>query len=181
MRKFGVVIGSKSDLKQCVAGIMELEKLRAAGLIEVPFFRVLSCHRNMLQLFWFLLMRHLWRDVDVLIVGAGWAAHLIGICDAFLRYVLKNTRIVIVGVGFEDPANNIHTLAAKLSISEVPGIQAVYADEQDSFMGSDGVVRGVNFFAKKSLPLITISAVKPSASYSFDEVLNFVEMGNYPK
>ena len=187
-RKIGVIVGSVTDLAECHDGAEVLEYHRAVmNSIEVAFFHIMSVHRNMNELFRFLGGRYRWLnkllaffgrswmgDVDVLIVGAGWAAHLPGMCDARLRYILKNTQTVIVGVGFEDPANNIHTLAAKLSISEVPGTQVVHADNDGNFLGAEGFVRACRFAAAADLPKVTLPKPKPSQKRSFAETLEYI-------
>ena len=95
-----IIIGSLSDLSQSDKGLhflsTVLDKINVIGVY------VRSQHRNTLDV-QELLMELVRKNVDVIIVGAGWANHLTGCSDAFLRYTLQNDKIVVIGVAFEDP------------------------------------------------------------------------------
>lgn len=128
-RKIVIIIGSKNDLKQCLKGL-ELLGQRAAEKnsgVSVNVY-VRSVHRHVGKLLWLLESLQEAGDVDVIIAGAGKAAHLPGCVDAFLRYHLGDTRINVIGVAFEgkDKKDN---LASVLSITQVPYTQVLYAGE----------------------------------------------------
>jgi len=154
MRKIVIIIGSVSDLKQCRTGLLFLEDLNA----EVISIYVRSQHRNTLDVQE--LLKRIHSEADVAIIGAGWANHLTGCCDAFLRYTLKTTNMPIIGVAFEDLENQKHTQAAILSISEVPGTQVIYQDEKGEFIGPDGFYRACKFAMMGKLPTIKLPSPK---------------------
>jgi len=134
-KRVAIIVGSKSDLNQCEKG---LKHLRAFSNIEVVGVFVRSQHRNTLET-QELLKNLVNCDVDVAIVGAGWANHLTGCCDAYLRYTLRTTKMPIIGVAFADKKNENHTKAAILSISEVPGTQVIFKDSYGTeLVGSCG-------------------------------------------
>lgn len=123
MKKIVVIVGSKNDLKQCLKGL----ELLGQGQAKVSVY-VRSVHRHVGKLLWLLESLQEADDVDVIIAGAGKAAHLPGCVDAFLRYHLGNTRINVIGVAFksDDKKDN---LASVLSITQVPYTQVLYAGE----------------------------------------------------
>jgi phosphoribosylcarboxyaminoimidazole (NCAIR) mutase len=138
MRKIGIMIGSESDLPQCHDGLRFLAKAEEEGLCRVIVFITSSIHRNTEDVLKFL------RDytdenengdgpydkVNIWIVGAGWANHLTGMVDSYLRYNRKNYARVI-GIVF-DAKNEEKNLAAFLSIEQVPGHQVIF-DRKDFF------------------------------------------------
>lgn len=173
MRRIAVILGSESDFPQCLTGLTELDKACREQTIELPRrIRISSIHRatkstlNWLQV---LSLRH---PPDVLIAGAGWANHLTGICDAYLRYELGNTQTVVVGVAFADPDNDNHTLAAKLSISEVPGRQVVFGDDEGEFVGHYGFYRACRFAIEGELPPIKLPEPRSPKTFTLEEALD---------
>jgi hypothetical protein len=139
------MIGSDSDLTQCLLGLMYLQSLVEQGEIEVPLIITNSIHWNTMDV-----LKNLekWQHIaDAMILGAGWANHLTGTGDAYLRRFLKNTSSVVVGVAFEDKANEKHTQAAILSITEVPGSQVVF----NNFVGIRGFYEACVFAATGEL------------------------------
>lgn len=170
-RRIVVIVGSDSDLPQCGAGLEVLLGSEGQGVVRVFPVYTISVHRNMLELFAFLSDRHTQQDVDVIIAGAGWAAHLPGMIDAYLRYTLVNTRIVVVGVAFEDRHDELHTQAAELSISEVPGTQVVYRDAAGQFVGADGFRRACVLAAQGGLPVLRVPVSRPFQARGIREVL----------
>jgi phosphoribosylcarboxyaminoimidazole (NCAIR) mutase len=172
-RKIAIIIGSKSDLNQCVDGLQFLKKCKSESEIEIIGIYVRSQHRNTLQVQ--LLLQELEKNnVNIIITGAGWANHLSGCCDAYLRYELKNTKIVILGVAFEDPLNGKHTLAAELAISEVPGTQVVYEEKTKQFIGSKGFLNACIFAVAGKLPEIKLPAPKPPMDLTLEEAIEIV-------
>lgn len=170
MRKIAVVMGSDSDLPQCVAGLEYLQERGNEGRINVRSVETRSVHRNMEALFTWLYGIRVHFDPDVILAGAGMAAHLPGMLDARLRYSLSDTKIVVIGVAFEndqDPG----TLAAKLSISHVPGTQVVWHDNQGQFVGPDGFYRACVVAADGGLPQIALPKARAPQSRSMQEVL----------
>lgn len=172
MRRIAVILGSKSDLSQCCSGLELLEAACLRGEIEMGVV-ISSIHRATDETLQYL--RFLSREEeppDVLITGAGWANHLTGMCDSYLRYQMRNDKIVVVGVAFEDLGNDLHTLAAKLSITEVPGNQVVFDDERKNFVGSDGFTRACEFAINGLLPTITLPLPRPSELLSLKDAIS---------
>ncbi len=165
MRKIAVIVGSLSDLSQCQAGLMLLKK---SG-IEVLGVYVRSQHRNTLDTQ--NLLGKIYTQVDAAIIGAGWANHLTGCCDAFLRYTFKTPLMPIIGVAFEDPQNDKHTQAAILSITEVPGTQVIYRDEQGEFIGPQGFLRACKFAIFGDLPEMKIPSPKQALDLTLDQAI----------
>lgn len=127
-RRIVIILGSRSDLKQCLKGLLWLQEQVDLGNIVFDIVYVRSQHRHTEQLQWLLNSFQLAEGdaaVDVIIAGAGWAAVLPGCIDAYLRYHLQNTSIRVIGVAFW--AGLVKTLAAILSITQVPGTQVRYA------------------------------------------------------
>ncbi|MBI4133654.1 AIR carboxylase family protein [Candidatus Uhrbacteria bacterium] len=133
VRRIAVLIGSDSDLPvQCLPGLTFLEAKAKQGIAQVVGVYTASIHRNthaVLEI-----IEELVDRTDVLIVGAGWANHLTGTVDAYLRNTLQRDTPVVFGVAFEDFENTDHTHAAILGITEVPGTQVVF----ERFIGPGG-------------------------------------------
>lgn len=139
MKKVAVLIGSKSDLGQCFPGLKVLAQAEKDGKIQVRPVQIASIHRNTDFVLGLLTEWSKKKSADIVITGAGWANHLTGMCDAYLRYTLHDDRIVVLGVTFEDPKNFNHTQAAILSVSEVPGTQVVFSSRSPNyFVGAEG-------------------------------------------
>lgn len=144
MKKLRIVvpiIGSKSDLPQCNSGLLALENFIASGQAQVPEVILASQHRNTLTLQGILAeFSHSPEEIrpDVIITAAGWANHLSGCVDAFLRATLRDENIVTIGVALEDSGNDLHGEAAKLSVSQVPGTQCVFDDGRFQYFGEKG-------------------------------------------
>jgi len=150
------MIGSDSDLKQCKEGFNLLRQAFAVGQIEDVEVVTASIHRNTNYVLEKLTKVSEAEEVDVIITGAGWANHLTGVADAYLRYKIKDIRIPVVGVAFEDENNFSHTTAASLSISEVPGTQVIFraSEEDDQFVGPAGFWQACRFAIDGDLPEI---------------------------
>lgn len=169
MRKIAIIVGSQSDLIQCVSGLCFLKEL--GDEVQVVGIYVRSQHRNMEDVKQ-LLKELVSLKIDAVIVGAGWANHLTGCCEAYLRYNLRSTDFPVIGVAFEDVKNERHTQAAILSITEVPGTQVVYQDDVIGFfIGINGFVRACWFAAKGYLPEVSLPEPKPIMDLSLNEAL----------
>jgi len=155
-RRIGVIIGSDSDLSQCVPGLALLKDANDGGEITVLFVNTMSIHRNTVDVLDQLTLDY----VDVLITGAGWANHLTGTCDAYLRYRLKKKKPVVVGVAFECSDDPRKTQAAINSVRYVPGTQVVYRDDNGPFIGEEGFFRACDFAAYGELPEIELKEPK---------------------
>ena len=166
-RKIAVIVGSKSDLAQCYDG---LRLLKNSENVEVVGVYVRSQHRNTLAT-QELLKKLTYQEIDVAIIGAGWANHLTGCSDAYLRYTLKDTKIVIIGVAFEDKENEKHTHAAVLSITEVPGTQVVFDEKANLFIGSGGFSDACFMAVKETLPVIQLPKPRDPMDLTLDEAL----------
>ena len=163
MRRIAVLIGSNSDLPQCKEGLEFLQSMNDKGEVEVEVITA-SIHRNTDFVLDFLKETN--NRIDVLIAGAGMANHLTGVCDAYLRYNLKNTGTIVVGVAFGSN-NSEDVWAAKLSITRVPGTQVVFND----YVGEEGFLRACVFAAFNPLPKITLKKPKPTQSRTLNEAI----------
>lgn len=128
--KIGVVIGSRSDLKQCDKGLHMLTESQREGLIDLDV-NIISCHRNSGVLSAYAQLT----QNDLIVAGAGMAAALPGILQALLKASGKKTRVL--GVAFT--GKNFHeTMAARLSIEELPGKPVILDSKGQAFSGPDG-------------------------------------------
>lgn len=154
-------IGSDSDLSQAHAGLKWLHDEVIGGRVTVPMVVTSSIHRNGDKVIYRLnQIAAGFQPCDVLVMAAGMANHLAGTADAWLRYVLRNTSVKVIGVAFEGRTQE-STLAAQLSISQVPGTQVVYGDDQGPFVGSEGFLRACQFAVNGELPVIGLPMPRP--------------------
>lgn len=172
MRKIGIMIGSESDLPQCIKGLEFLESAVANAQIQFTFFDVNSIHRHTLLVLDALKAYHEGdfgsrNDVNVLIVGAGAANHLTGCVDAFLRHTLRDYRILVYGVAFEDEKNPRNTQAATLSITQVPGTNVIFRD----YVGSEGFYRACKDAVNDDLPPIELPSSKPHFRWTLQKAI----------
>lgn len=175
-RRIAVVIGSDSDLSQCRSGLLFLKQAQDDGRAEVSGdIHTMSVHRNLPTVLRYLEERNKWNDIDVIIAGAGWAAHLPGVIDAYLGYALGNRRIAVIGVGFEDSEDARHSMAAELSISEVPGTRVIFRDEGGYFLGSDGFLRACQYAVSGEIPDPKEMKPRPTNVRTLDEAIVFAE------
>jgi len=94
MRRIAVVLGSTSDLSQCLSGLQLLKEAVGRGEIELvgDEIRISSIHRATEDT-----LNHLYglhesdQPPDVIITGAGMVAALSGVADSYLRHELRNT------------------------------------------------------------------------------------------
>jgi phosphoribosylcarboxyaminoimidazole (NCAIR) mutase len=169
MRRIAIIIGSDSDLPQCQEGLKFLVQMVVDGKAEVIEVITASIHRNTE----FVLQKlcDLGGKIDVLIAGAGWANHLTGTADAYLRYYLRDQGIVVIGVAFEDEKSAIHTQAAINSILHVPGTQVVFDNLENLFVGSTGFLLACQFAVEGELPIIKLKDPKPPITRTLEEAL----------
>jgi|SRR5680860_82904 len=172
MRKIAIITGSLSDLSQCRLGFKILKEYGPE--VEIVGIFIRSQHRNTLET-QELLKSLAEMKVDVVIIGAGWANHLTGCSDAFLRYTLKNDRLVVIGVAFEDAKNEKHTQAAVLSMTEVPGTQVTFGNHGFANIGLSGFANACVFAATGELPKIKLPEPKPIMDLSLEEALKIAE------
>lgn len=174
MRRVFTNIASPSDLTQCIPGLEALIQAEENNLIEVlniPNHKELaaaSIHRHTEIILHYLKSNH--HLIDIIITGAGWANHLTGMLDSYLRYTLENYHTVIIGVGFEADTDRRNS-AAETSITEVPGTQAIYQDSQGFFFGEDGFHRACKFAISDKLPQIVKPKPKEQLSFTLREAL----------
>lgn len=165
-RRIAVLIGSDSDLPQCLKGFKLLKNAAQDCGIEIVDIVTASIHRNKNTV---LETVNDWiGQVDVIITGAGWANHLSGMVDSHLRYDMHDQTITVIGVAFEDKTNPYHTLAAMHSIKYVPGTQVVF---RDSFVGEEGFAQAVSFAVYEVLPEIKLPKPKPTAARTINEAI----------
>ncbi|MBL7057847.1 AIR carboxylase family protein [Patescibacteria group bacterium] len=169
-RRVMVIVGSDSDLPQCARGLKHLIEAKTAGLITTIKGKEIitaSVHRHLLTVQRALLLRN---ELDVIIAGAGMAAHLPGMIDSILRYELEDYRLVIIGVAFSGKTKKAN-LAARLSISQVPGTQVVFEDGHGFYFGEEGFSRACKFAISENLPIIKKPDPRPTYSREFAEVI----------
>lgn len=173
-RRIVVIVGSDSDLPQCSSGLAYLKDEELSGNIDVAAVHTMSIHRNHDELYDFLKARAECCDTDIIIAGAGWAAHLPGMIDAILGYSFRNQGIHVIGVAFEDRENRENTLAAKLSISRVPGTRVIFSGDHEVFVGANGFLRACQFASEGELPALKVPAPRPSKARSLSGAMQFV-------
>lgn len=168
LRRIGGIVGSDSDLKQCVEGLDFLIDQKFQGNVSLAWFDTASQHRNTLPVQGILTAYSLLpadQKVDILIIGAGMAAHLPACSDAFMRNTLRDDRIVVIAVAFEDKTNQENTLAAVYSITYVLGTQAVFK----KYVGKEGFLQACRDALTMELPKIKLPPVKPWVRRTFLE------------
>jgi phosphoribosylcarboxyaminoimidazole (NCAIR) mutase len=171
MRRGAIIIGSDSDLPQCIKGFEYLMQKKAEGLVEIIWVDTASQHRNTLRVQEILTAYHGWDKSykpDFIITGAGWANHLTGCSDAFLRYILEDDEIVVFGVPFDDAENPKHAIAALYSISEVPGTQVVFHKE---YIGDLAFLWACQQAVEGELPKIKVKPPKPPQRRTIEDAL----------
>jgi phosphoribosylcarboxyaminoimidazole (NCAIR) mutase len=175
-RRIAVLVGSDNDLvKQGYAGIAFLAKQAEAGEIEMLGVETLSVHGVHDEWREYVGERHARQDVDIIIAGAGMAAHLPGMTDAVLGHALKDKQIHVVGVAFDDKADPENTRAAELSIARVPGTRMVYGDAAGQFTGSDGFLRACQFAVWGEFPALDLPNPRKRQSRTIAEMLRMIE------
>lgn len=167
-RRIAIIIGSDSDLPQCKKGFDKLFQAFDQGRIEVVEVVTGSIHRN--TEFVLAKVRSWVGKVDIIIAGAGWANHLTGTIDAYLRYELQDNQIVVIGVAFEDKKNIFHTIAAVNSIVYVPGTQVVF----DERRGEEGFFSACVVAIYSEIPIITTKTPKPPQERGFLEAYKLI-------
>ncbi|MDD5527422.1 MAG: AIR carboxylase family protein [Patescibacteria group bacterium] len=170
MRRGLIIIGSESDLKQCRGGLQWI--LKNPEQIIVEKIHVASQHRHTLRVQ--RILTDIWsrrERPDFIILGAGWANHLTGCGEAFLRYQLRDDKITAIGVAFEDLKNPLHTQAAILSITQVPGTKVIFEDAAGQFVGSAGFTRACQYAATGQFPEITLKDPPETKDYSVEQAI----------
>jgi phosphoribosylcarboxyaminoimidazole (NCAIR) mutase len=157
--RISVVVGSKSDLSQCLLGLEQLKGYRSADIADFEL-NVISCHRNPQELQDFAERR----DADVFIAGAGWAAALPGILKAQLRKFSKEIPVIGVAFASDDPKK---TLAAQLSITELPGSPVIVDKDGQAFTGPQGFCEACNLAVNAEFLSAKAGAAKP-AEFNID-------------
>lgn len=170
-RRIGVINGSDSDLKQCIPGLKLLVEKQLEGKVDLTWVNTASQHQNTLSLQGILTAYSTLPEdqkVDVLIIGAGWANHLSGCSDAFLRKTLRDDRTVVIAVAFEDKADQEHTQAAIYSITCVPGSQMIF----NRYIGEEGFTRACQDALTMELPKIKLTPAKLWERRTFLEAID---------
>ena len=179
-RKIAIIVGSTSDFVQCETAVPILKAAENIGKIEVVTpasidtkIIVASIHRHKQYLLHGVLPDLIELGVTAIICGAGWAAHLPGMVDSHLRYDLKNDTISIIGVAFDNVHNPMHTIAAMLSISDVPGTQVIFDGRH---IGSNGMCHACNIAISGHLPPITLPdhTKKPSGIFTWEAMSKII-------
>lgn len=164
-RRIAVIIGSRSDLKQCARGLNLLRREHREGRINFLGVRVCSAHRNpdAVDVFiqW-LIDNH----VDCAVAGAGGSNHLTAILDTRLRNKYHDVHTAVIGVAFSGKTSR-KTQEAIFSITGVPGFQGIFDENQH--VGSEGFYNACFDAIGKEKPAITLAAPKPSEHLSVEE------------
>lgn len=163
--RIATMFGSDSDLEQAVEAHDFLIQLADDGRVELFDEWTNSIHRNPIDVLFKLAF--LIGKVDAIIVGAGRANQLTGCANAFLRNLFRDSYIVIFGVAIADPKNSLHTQAAILSITELPGSEVVF----NNYVGAEGCLRATQDAASGIYPVITLKEQKPAVQRSMREAL----------
>ncbi|MBU1165159.1 AIR carboxylase family protein [Patescibacteria group bacterium] len=168
VRKVGIMIGSDSDLPQCLRGLKYLREVEKEGLVEVKIFKTSSFHRNQDE------SRETIKNwlgkIDAWILGAGHANHLTGSLEAYARYVLNDIKTTFIGVAFEADQSELNR-AAILSITCVPGTQVVFND----FIGEMGFLEACAFAVNGEFPEIKKPESRSTVDRSLEEAIEDAE------
>lgn len=159
------MFGSDSDLKQAVRAHEFLLGMEQQGNIILFDEWTNSIHRNPADVV--AALSKLIGSVDAIIVGAGWANQLTGCVNAFLRNWYKNDHIVVYGVAIEDLKNPIHTQAAILSITELPGSEVIF----DNYVGSEGCLQAAQDASRGVYPVIKLKEQKSAVRRTIAEAI----------
>lgn len=170
------IVGSDSDLEQCEKGIKLLAKAHNDGKIIFLRQYTTSIHRN--TDYTLDLAREITRknNVDFAIVAAGWANHLTGTFERYLRN-LGNTKTNIIGVACEDNKTEgkelaaERTLAAILGIKHVPGTQVIFHD----YVGEEGARNAAFYAIHGNAVEIKLPPQKDPKDRAPGETLKFIE------
>jgi len=166
-----VVIVEYKNLSQCQPG---LKYLKDDDFVEVIGIYIRNhCDIETQRL----LKRLTEQEIDVALIGGNCDQNLPGYSDAYLRYVLNDKKIVVVGVAFEDKAKGKHAEPAVFTI--VPGTQVIYREGDDQatgqnvvFTGQSGFLRACMFAIKGKLPKIELLEFKDPTELTMDEALD---------
>lgn len=173
MKRIQIILGSSSDLPQCLEGLRHFQWRMSIGDVYVRGVRINSIHRNtlaaLMYITWMWILRWFGR-VHILIIGAGMANQLTGTSEAFLRYFLRSDKLAVIGVAFAGKTKEA-TLAAELSITQVPGSQVIF----QNFVGPDGFLEACKYAINVPLPKIKLPAAKPTANFTFKQAVLIAE------
>lgn len=161
------MIGSDSDLRQCLDGLKWLRELSPAH-VQVMVVLTNSIHRNTPEV---LINLEDYNDVDVWIIGAGMANHLTGTADAYFRYTLER-KTPVIGVAFRGKTEE-DDLAAILSIARVPGTQVIF--DRNRHFGTDAFLNACRDAAAGNFPEIKIPGGKPVQVRNLDQAIEEAE------
>jgi phosphoribosylcarboxyaminoimidazole (NCAIR) mutase len=163
IRNILVIVGSDSDLPQCIEGLKYLLGAEERGIVKNHGVYTLSCHRHGPKLRRALKKFARLPGVKVIVAAAGMAAHLPGICDSELRYAMENVDVYIIGVAMAGKTE-IACTAALTSISQVPKTQVIFRrDERGSqFFSDHGFFLACVRSVEEELPPLHLPAPVPS-------------------
>ena len=169
VRRVALIHGSDTDLPQMLLGMRFLLKEQTKGNVVILSANSTSQHRHTvvcqldLEVFCRMIIEN---RPDILIVGAGWANHLTGCTDAFLRNTLRDTGIIVYGVAFEDPDDPDHTETARRSIIHVPKTQVIYKG-----IGAEGFLKACKDSITEKLPKIVLNPVPKHHHRSLEQAI----------
>lgn len=170
--KIAVIVGSQNDLKQCGDGLKFLHQQVVNGLASVSVY-VKSAHRHTLKLLWLLDSFHAAEQedngYDVIIAGAGKAAVMPSLADAYLRNHLGNTKIKVIGVAFSGKGWKDYQ-AAVLTITQAPGSQVIYAGRD-----KQGFCKACKMACNGSLPDINLAPIPLDQDLSLEKAIALSE------
>lgn len=168
MRRVGVMIGSDTDLPQCIPGLEYLIQKEKEGIIKLTWEDTSSEHRNPKNT-WNRIKEYAeqpWETrVNALIVGAGSANVLSGSTDAKLRNWWDELTIKVYAVAFE--SSLLNTLAAVLGIIQTPGHNMIFRN----YIGQSGFLRACMDTVNDDNLLPIKTATKEAIRRSFPDAL----------
>ena len=152
VKTVAIVLGSKNDWPIVEPVIKQYTK----DIVRIDV-SVISCHRNPLDILKF--VGECCRGCfDVVICAGGKALALPGDVDAWIHAFGGKTPVIGVALG---KSGTNEGLAALLSIEQIPG-QPVIMDDQDAYVGPDGLGLAIERVIANGLPALKERKEKPA-------------------
>lgn len=146
-RKVAVILGSDENLGQCCQGLALLKKAILDNTIEFKGVVTASVKSDIGAVF-----AHLTNlaatECDVIIVDAVMANQ----CDSFLRYTLRNDKVVVIGMVFMNK-NSKRAIADTLNMTEAQDSFVVFEKE---YVGENGFLKTCSVAISGNLPRMII-------------------------
>ena len=171
MRKIAVILNSELYLKECLFGLRYLLEQKNIGEASIEGVYINDYYQKPALLNQ--LLRNLAeKKVEVIITVSEIGTDLAAFCDAHLRYGLKNTNILVLGVILSDLFNGQDNQAVTLAISGNSRCQAFYHNESGRvFLNCDGFEYACRYAVHGVRPRIDLWTVKEIIDLSLDEAI----------